>query len=213
MPITGLHGSLFLYALVVIALLVAELRDDRRAQFFFKPLAALGFLLLAIYVGALETNYGIIVLAGLTACAAGDVLLLARKSEKLFMVGMGAFAIGHLAYLSAFVPYEGPDFGVGDWIIDGSIIVGGYSFFKWLKPKLPKGMAWPVGIYTTIILFMVLNAIDLPLTQPLVFAMTGAIMFAVSDMFVARDRFVKRDPKNALAITPLYYSRLAPLFN
>ena len=72
-------------------------------------------------------------------------------------------------------------------------------------------MIWPVGIYTAIILMMVLNAIDLPLTRPILFAMIGAIMFAISDMFVARDRFVNRDAKNAIAITPLYFGAQALL--
>jgi len=73
-------------------------RDDRRAQFFFKPLAALGFVLLALQSGALETIYGQIIIGGLVACAIGDVCLLFRNSQKLFMGGMLAFAMGHLAY-------------------------------------------------------------------------------------------------------------------
>jgi uncharacterized membrane protein YhhN len=200
---------LIIYGAVVLALLFAELREDRRAQYLFKPLAALGFVLLALYFGALETRYGQIVLAGLVACAVGDVFLLARKSENLFMAGMAAFALGHLAYFGAFIPFEGSDFGMMNFVIDGGIILGGLSFLRWLKPKLPKNMIWPVGIYTMIILLMVLNAIDLPLSRPLVFAMMGAVMFAVSDMFVARDRFAKPNPKNALAITPLYFGAQA----
>jgi len=203
------HLPLIIYALVVLALLIAELREDRRAQKFFKPLAALGFILLAIYVGAFESRYGQIILAGLVACAVGDIFLLARKSQALFMAGMAAFALGHLVYLGAFLPYEGPGQGAVDWMIDGAIILGGLLFYRWLKPNLPKAMSWPVGIYTAIILLMVLNAMDLPLSRPLVFAMIGAGMFAVSDMFVARDRFVTRDPLNALAITPLYFGAQA----
>ncbi len=203
------HLPLIIYALVVLALLIAELREDSRAQRFFKPLAALGFILLAIYFGALESGYGQIILAGLIACAFGDVFLLSRKSEKLFMAGMAAFALGHFAYLGAFISYEGPKPSAVDWVIDGGIILGGLSFLRWLMPKLPKNMIWSVGVYTMIILLMVLNAIDLPLTRPLIFAMMGAVMFAASDMFVARDRFVKPDPKNALAITPLYFGAQA----
>ncbi len=37
----------------------------------------------------------------------------------------------------------------------------------------------------------------------------AAIMFAVSDMFVARDRFIKPSSKNALLITPLYFGAQA----
>lgn len=201
--------ALILYALLTAGLTIAEYREDRRAQYFLKPLCALGFLILALQAGALETQYGQIILIGLLACAVGDILLLSRTSEKLFTAGMIAFALGHFAYLTAFVPFEGPEFGAIDWVIDGGIIVGALGFYGWLAPHLPKPMIWPVRIYTAIILFMVLNAIDLPASPPLLFAMIGAGMFAVSDMFVARDRFVAREPLNALAITPLYFGAQA----
>jgi len=56
---------------------------------------------------------------------------------------------------------------------------------------------------------MVITALGLPMRGPLSLAMIGALMFAVSDIFVARDRFVSPDPKNALAITPLYFAAQA----
>jgi len=82
-------------------LLIAELREERRAQFFFKPLAAFGFVILALQFGALESTYGLIILAGLIACAVGDIFLLSRKSENLFKAGMAAFALGHVFYVIA----------------------------------------------------------------------------------------------------------------
>ncbi|WP_409432735.1 lysoplasmalogenase [Litorimonas sp. RW-G-Af-16] len=201
--------TLIIYAILVLGLLAAELRENRQAQMFLKPLAAGGFLIIALQSGALDSLYGQIIFAGLVFCALGDVLLLSRSSEKLFIAGMAAFGFGHLAYLSAFVPFETDNFGVMRFVINGMIIGGTIVFFNWLKPMLPAAMKWPVIIYSGIIMFMVLNAVDLPLTLPLVFAMIAAIMFAVSDMFVARDRFVKRDPVNALAITPLYFGAQA----
>jgi len=53
-------------------------------------------VILALQFGALESTYGQFILAGLVACAVGDVFLLARKSQKLFIAGMAAFAIGHI---------------------------------------------------------------------------------------------------------------------
>jgi len=95
--------SLFLYVFAVLALLVSELKEDRRAQFFFKPLAAFGFVLLALQFGALETVYGKYILAGFIACAVGDVFLLARKSQRLLIAGMAAFAFGHIIYSFGFM--------------------------------------------------------------------------------------------------------------
>lgn len=198
-----------LYAGLVAALLVSELRESSRFQRIFKPLAALGFIGLALYVGALNSLYGQIILAGLIGCALGDVLLLSRKSQTLFLAGMGAFAFGHFAYLTAFVTQQADLISTKHIVISMIAIGGGLGFYSWLKPKLPRGLPIPVGIYTGIIILMVIRSFGLPMTGAFIFAPIAAVMFAVSDMFVARDRFVTPTPKNALAITPLYFGAQA----
>jgi uncharacterized membrane protein YhhN len=70
-------------------------------------------------------------------------------------------------------------------------------------------MRIPVSVYFFIILIMVVNALRLPMDGPLLLAMIGAVLFAVSDVFVGRDRFVSPSPKNALVITPLYFGAQA----
>jgi len=203
--------SLFLYAFFVIALLVAELREDRRAQFFFKPLAAFGFVLLALQFGALESTYGKYILAGLMACALGDVLLLSRKSEILFKMGMIAFALGHIVYTFAFsqTHYSYLDLMFFRYLIIAIATVFAFSFFLWLKPKLDDKDSVFVFTYTLIILLMIAASISRPNLQWQIFVPLAAVMFAVSDMFVASDRFVKPNSKNALAITPLYFGAQA----
>lgn len=201
--------SLFLYGLVVLALLIAEYREDLRAQYFFKPLAAFGFFILALQCGALETTYGKYILVGLIACAIGDVFLLARKSQCLFTAGMAAFAIGHLVYTRAFISKVGDE--TSSLMFGASFVVLAVAtiFFIWLRPKLPRGMIIPVLLYVMIIMWMVYGSLRMNMEQSLILAPIAAIMFAISDMFVARDRFVKPDPKNALAITPLYFGAQA----
>ena len=200
---------LVIYAGLVLALLAAELREDGRGQRLFKPLAALGFILLAIYVGALETRYGQIILAGLIACAAGDVLLLSRKSENLFKAGMAAFALGHIFYILAFVNIRSNVLPEGaDWlrVLPAMLVV--VASIHILK-KIPDNMQRPVMYYCFIIFIMVVGSFFVPLKLPFILASIGAVMFAISDMFVARDRFITPDPKNALAITPFYFGAQA----
>lgn len=200
--------SLIIYACIVFALLIAELREDKRAQYLFKPLAALGFILLALQFGALKSTYGIIILSGLIACAMGDIFLLSRKSDNVFKAGMAAFAVGHLLYMTAFgLQFEGLD--IDGYIVTGLTLISATTFFLWLKPHLAKDMIALTLVYTAIISLMVIASIArfnyfLKYAAPL-----GAILFAISDMFVARDRFVKPSPKNALAITPLYFGAQA----
>jgi len=212
--------SLFLYALVVLALLIAELRDDRRAQFFFKPLAALGFILLALKFGALDSLYGQVILGGLVACAVGDVLLLLRNSEKLFMSGMAAFGVGHVLYLVAFIANTAPPiFNVADpgfSLPNGLLIVPllfgflvGLFVYRGIIAKLSKQIRFAIGFYTTIIYLMVFFALDIDPVGWRGVVPIAAMMFALSDMFVARDRFVKPSHMNFLAITPLYFGAQA----
>lgn len=198
-----------MYVVLVTGLLMSELLSNLRAQRIFKSLAALGFIGLALYAGALDTLYGQIILSGLVVCALGDVLLLSRKSSQLFLAGMGAFALGHFAYLTAFMTQQTGVYSTGYLVVSMIGIGGAVGFYAWLKPKLPRGMAIPVGIYTGIIILMVIRSFGLPMNGPMIFAPIAAVLFAVSDMFVARDRFVAPSPKNAWAITPLYFGAQA----
>lgn len=199
---------LIIYSFIILALLIAELREDRRAQFFFKPLAALGFIVLALQFGALESTYGKTILAGLIACAFGDLLLLSRKSESLFKAGMVAFALGHVIYAIAF-GWQFDGLEIDGYIVIGITVFSALAFFLWLRPHLETGMVALTCIYIILITLMIAASVArfnyfLKYAAPL-----GAILFAISDMFVAKDRFVKPNPKNALAITPLYFGAQA----
>ena len=202
--------GLVLYGLVVLALLMAELREDRRAQFFFKPLAAFGFVILALQFGALESIYGQYILAGLIACAVGDVLLLSRKSQKLFIGGMATFALGHIIYSFGFmayglepnvVQYNGRT-PAGTAILGITLCLFGAVY---IIPKTVSDMKLPVCIYTVIITVMLVLAV---LTANRFIAF-GAFLFATSDFFVGMDRFVVPKKIWALLITPLYFGAQA----
>lgn len=75
----------------------------------------------------------------------------------------------------------------------------------YLRAHLPADMKVPVLIYTLIILAMVL----LSIWTGNLLVIAAAVMFAVSDIFVARDRFVSESPRNALIITPFYFGAQA----
>ncbi len=187
-----------LYVLAVAALTFVEFRRNRPAQAWIKPTAALLFILIAIGGGALYWDYGRWILWGLVACAVGDVLLLSRESPTKFKLGMAAFALGHALYVAAFIRYAGVS-GFHPVALLG--VLAGAAFFIWIRPKLPKDMVPPVAVYSLIIMAMLVYSSG----GPMIIVPLAAVMFAISDMFVARDRFIDDDPKNALAITPLYF--------
>ncbi len=198
--------SLFLYALVVLGLLIAELREDRRAQFFFKPLAAFGFVVLALQFGALATSYGQIILVALVMCALGDILLFPRTSKPLFLFGMIAFAFGHIFLIMSFLVTH--DLSWKGLAIGSPLILClGIFCLHHLRPKIPDEFQTSVDGYSFVVVMMV--AVSFAYMSHIPMVVLGALMFATSDMFVARDRFVKPSPKNALAITPLYFGAQA----
>jgi len=200
--------SLFLYALIVLALLIAELREDRRAQFFFKPLAAFGFVILALQFGALESTYGKYILAGLIACAVGDVFLLARKSQGLFLAWMAAFALGHIIYSFGFISH-GFEFSemTGRHTFFLTCVIGMICLLSAVNiiPKTERDMRLPVITYSVIITTMCVLA---GLTYNIIIII-AALAFAVSDYFVGMDRFIAPKKHWALAITPLYFGAQA----
>jgi len=198
---------LVIYGCVVFALLIAELGEDQKAQFFFKPLAALGFVLLALLFGALQSQYGQIILVGLVACALGDVFLLPKDKPTLFKLGMAAFALGHIAYAAAFFTSR----SAGEAFIPFILVFSacGAAFLHWLWRYLPKDMRLLVLVYTLIIVIMTIMGTAMDKTVSGIIVVIPAVMFAASDMFVAKDRFASPHPKNALGITPLYFGAQA----
>lgn len=194
-----------IYAGLAAALTIVEFKQKRGTQNLLKPLAAFGFVLIAILGGAIYWPFGQWILAGLVACAIGDVLLLSRESPLKFKLGMGAFAIGHILYAIAFFRHSGFAFGGLKYALAILPVISGLVYFNWIKGKLPADFKIPVAGYSLIIITMVIASFGVPIWMiPL-----AAILFSISDMFVARDRFVDDVPKNALAITPLYFGAQA----
>lgn len=196
---------LALYALLVAALTWVEFKQNRRAQNFLKPAAALGFIAIALLASAQDWSFGRWILAGLISCAIGDVLLLSRESPLKFKLGMAAFATGHILYTVAFFHHPAFSFSPLKYALAVLPIVAGLAYFLWIRTKLPVDFKIPVAIYSVIIVTMVIASFGVPLWM----VPAAASVFAISDMFVARDRFVDDAPANALAITPLYFGAQA----
>jgi len=195
----------FFCAAAVVILLYAEFREHKRLKWVAKPAASASFIVLAFMSGALDSSYGQLILAGLAFCVVGDVFLIST-APGAFLIGMGAFAIGHLAYIGAFSTLGTPS----SWATLIPLILMGIMVFlslKWLWPHL-KAFRYPVVIYSLIIGAMVvasIGTVDLDGAAPYFPAALGAVGFAISDLAVARDQFVRREFFNRLWGLPLYY--------
>lgn len=186
-------------------LLFAERRDDARLRAIFKPVASLAFVGVGLAGGALESPMGAALLAGLVLSAAGDIFLIPR-SDRFFLAGVGAFALGHLAYSWAFL-IGGFRFGIEAAGAAGLTLAAGLVFLRPMRAGM-GAMATPVGIYVLIISAMVGLSVGhyaaLDTARSLQLAI-GAAAFAASDLSVARDRFHARAFFNRAWGLPLYY--------
>lgn len=191
--------------LCVVLLLWAERRDDALWRWIAKPAASLAFVAAALAAGATESTFGLWVLAALILCMAGDILLI-PSSEKAFLGGMGAFAAGHAAYIGAFLSGAPSPGGLFIALALGMTVFAGLSL-RWLWPHLGP-FRGPVAAYAGIIAVMTTASVlaaPPDKVAPSLLVIAGAVGFAVSDIAVAREKFVKPGFINKLWGLPLYY--------
>jgi uncharacterized membrane protein YhhN len=195
-------GTVVFTLSAVAGLLVAEHRGSRRGVWVWKPLASSGFLATAIVAGALQDAYGRVVVLALCLCWLGDVLLI-PEDERAFRLGVLSFLGGHLAFSSAFV-IRGIEAGAA---VIAFVVVAAPAWitFAWLRPHLPAAMRAPVTAYVGVISLMVACAVGTIGARPAPLILGGAVAFFLSDLSVARDRFVAPSFVNRAWGLPLYY--------
>jgi len=187
--------------LLVPVLLLAE-HAGHPGRGAVKAAASTGFLGIAVASGAFDTGYGRWVFAALCLSWVGDVALVSA-ARRWFLVGLAAFLLGHLAYVGGFaaagVSWTGAAIAAAALCLPAALVA------SWLWPHLPPGMRGPVAAYIAVISVMVAGAVGGALDGVPWAALPAALAFYVSDVFVARDRFVAPGFVNRLAGLPLYY--------
>ena len=187
----------------VACLLVAEWADSRIAKIAAKMSAATAFLAMALACGALESTYGQILLGGLALCWIGDACLLSPGQSTGFLAGIGAFLLGHIVYAIAFYQLGLDCTG----LLIGALVIGGLAVvaLRWLRPKVPDDFQIPVISYIGVISVMVIASIGAVAAGAPIILAIGAIVFGISDLFVARERFVSPGFDNAAIGLPAYF--------
>lgn len=195
------------YALVTIAataaLLAAERAGWQPGVWVAKPIAAAGFVGAAWTNGALATAYGTWILAGLVLSLAGDVLLIPKERPRVFLAGLGAFLLGHVAYTIAFA-VRGLDLPTVAVALV-AVLALGLLALRWLLPHVRPSMRRPVLAYVVVISGMLACAAGTVGAAGLPAIFVGAFAFYLSDLAVARQRFVARSFANKAWGLPLYF--------
>lgn len=192
-----------LATLIALALLLlSEARGSRTGIWVWKPLASTGFVATALAAGALDTSYGRWVVAALVLSWFGDVLLIPR-ARAAFALGLASFLAGHLAFAGGFLAR-----GVSlPWLFALAIVLIAPALvvLRWLAPHVPEALRLPVRAYVVAISSMVACAFGTWAHAGGGGLLLGALMFFVSDLAVARERFVAHGFMNKTWGLPLYY--------
>ena len=188
---------------VLASLLSAAPVRLHRTRAALKVAASTSFVVTAVSAGAPDTAYGRWVLLALGLGWIGDTALLSRRSAW-FLVGLGAFLMAHLAYVAAMasVPLALTG-GLVALVVMGSVAI---AVGRWLVPHVRGRMRAPVIAYVVVITAMVVACAAASAGLGLTEVLPAAVAFAISDVFVARDRFVDPNPWNARIGLPLYYA-------
>lgn len=174
---TGLVGAaLFIYGVIL---------DDWWLRVLTKPFPVLAMVVLVAARG--RGRYARAVLVGLVLCVFGDIFL--ELGPSTFLVGMIAFLLGHVGYITAFLRRARTPRALQ--AVPFVCWIGWAASVLW--PHLGP-MRVPVIAYTSVILVMLWRAAAMLAseTRPTPWdwaALVGAVLFAFSDTLIALDRF------------------------
>lgn len=191
---------------IVVAALGAAVLDDRHTGWtrLLKMSASTGVLMLVFILAPEASTYLALIVIGLAASWVGD-LALTFGGRSPFVVGLIAFAGAHVAYTAAFVSRSALD--PTAVVITGVVMaIFALVVLRWLAPHRPAELRIPITFYVVIISIMVTAAFGTHGTVPDVRIPLGAVLFAASDLFVARQRFVTSAPVNRVVGLPLYFA-------
>ena len=176
-------------------------------HFVCKPLAlAIAILVAAVRVrrAGASGRFGFLLLAGLVASLAGDVLLM---WPRLFVPGLVCFLLAHLAYIALFRS------GVGLFPRRGALVatlaIGAAMYAVLWFGGLPVALRVPVGLYVVVIACMAAQALGRAAVlgdAGASWVAAGACCFMLSDTLLAINRFVTPLPLASLWVLGTYYA-------
>lgn len=199
-------APLTLCAMALVALLAAEKRASALGKWLTKPLASAGFMWIALgrWEAGQLTRPALLLALGL--CMVGDVLLIPKR-RAAFLAGLISFLSGHAVYAAIFID-RGIDVQALALTAAPVLLICG-AVLRWLWPVLRETnprMRLPVTLYVVVIGAMVCAAGGTEGAAGSDGILVGATLFFVSDLFVARNRFVSPGFVNRLIGLPLYYA-------
>lgn len=203
-------------ALACAALMIAQVKHWRTARAVAKVIASLSFLIAGILAwrgfgsDGVVARFALLIVVGQAFGVVGDIALLG-DSTAAFLAGLGAFLVGHVAYVIGIVAVVPHSPATPAWALVALPVVGGATALRWLWRHLDRVMTGPVIAYVVTIAAMVGAALLAATGNALsctsrTLLVTAAVLFFVSDLAVARERFVVATVANHMWGAPTYFA-------
>lgn len=170
-------------------------------RYVLKPLPVVLLMVVVGLSATVDSTIGLLFIFGLVLSATGDVILIDRQR---FLHGLGAFFLAHVVYIVALwllLPVS-PRL----WLVALLSVWGGVMLWR-LRPHLGSLLV-PVLCYITIINVMMWLALEVHAgfgTPESRLLALGALLFGVSDTFLALDHFRAPFPGSKALILITYY--------
>ncbi len=198
-------GTSFL--LLVLALVVASgdwhavFHGNKALEYVCKPLTMVILFGAAATLDVDQPAVRTWFLIAIALCLVGDVLLM--LPQDLFVFGLGAFLLGHIAYIVG-MQVDGVDAGrlvLGTALVLVALAVIGTRVLRGVRAGPEPELSGPVLAYMVVISAMVASAIA---TRHLA-AVIGAACFYASDALIAWNRFLRETRHARLVIMVTYH--------
>jgi uncharacterized membrane protein YhhN len=200
--VTG--AAFLLLALTLVAACgdwVAVHHEQKGLEYLCKPLTLVLLTGAALALDPRDDTVRTWFVIALLLSLAGDVFLMLPKD--LFVFGLGAFLLGHIAYIVG-MQVDGVDaarFLVGIVVVAVLLAILGSAILRGVRAGPEPGLAGPVVAYMAVISLMVASAIGTGHAT----AVVGASLFYVSDALIAWNRFKRETPHARLSIMVTYH--------
>ena len=187
----------------------AESARATTVELVSKPVATIAIGVLAVAASDPDVPTGALVagVVGFLLCLGGDVALLPAVDR--FVVGLGSFLAGHLAFVVMFVLLGLDRWWLGLVALGAAVVVAlvvGRPILRGAAAKDP-GLVVPVRAYLTIISSMAV--VGWATGRPA--AIAGSSLFVLSDSLLGRRQFVTSHRWSALAVMVTYHAALLGL--
>ncbi len=191
--------AVVLAGLSVITAVIMVLTRPAEWTYTLIAIASVLFVLSGVAGRAWKHEFSRFLLLGLVLCCVGDL-----AGPHDFMHGTLAFLGAHLAFIAAFLVQ-----GI-EWrrFISPLPLVAAATWIglaHWLLPHVPSNQYWLVLSYMSVLFVMVCLTSGIRFPGGKTLLMCGALIFLISDIFVARWKFVDPSAINAFFCYPLYY--------